>query len=125
MTDTQVLLGDSMGEMFFYCALADITLMGGSFKPFGCQNVIEPASVGVPVIVGPSTFNFAQVVEEGKRIGGIFQVENEHEALVKAHALLDDHQAWQVAHDKALAFSQAFIGATERTMKVIRTLWKN
>jgi hypothetical protein len=38
---------------------------------------------------------------------------------------LDDHQAWQVAHDKALAFSQAFIGATERTMKVIRTLWKN
>lgn len=64
-------------------------------------------------------------MEEGKRIGGIFQVENEHEALVKAHALLDDHQAWQVAHDKALAFSQAFIGATERTMKVIRTLWKN
>ncbi len=124
-TDTQVLLGDSMGEMFFYCALADITLMGGSFKPFGCQNVIEPTSVGVPVIVGPSTFNFAQVVEEGKRIGGIFQVESEHEALAKAHALLDDHQAWQIAHEKALAFSQAFIGATERTMKVIRTLWKN
>ena len=125
LADTQVLLGDSMGEMFFYCALADVTMMGGSFKPFGCQNVIEPASVGVPVVVGPSTFNFAQVVEEGKRIGGIFQVENEKEAFAHAHALLDDHQAWQTAHAKAVEFSQAFIGATERTMKVIRTLWKN
>ena len=48
--------GDSMGEMSFYCALSDIALMGGSFLNYGCQNLIEPCSSGVPVIVGPSTF---------------------------------------------------------------------
>ncbi len=122
--DTQVIMGDSMGEMFFYCALADVTLMGGSFQPFGCQNVIEPTSVGVPVIVGPSTFNFAQVVEEGVRMGAIFQVQDAKVAIDLGHSLLNDEQRWSQAHKDSLSFSQAFIGATERTMKVVRQLWK-
>ena len=60
--DTDILLGDSMGEMSFYCALSDVALMGGSFLNYGCQNLIEPCSSGVPVIVGPSTFNFSEVL---------------------------------------------------------------
>ena len=72
--DTGLILGDSMGEMFFYCAMADVVLMGGSFKPFGCQNVIEPAGLGVPVIVGPSTFNFSEVVRQGKAAQAVWQV---------------------------------------------------
>lgn len=122
--DTQVILGDSMGEMFFYCALADVTMMGGSFKPFGCQNVIEPSSVGVPVIVGPSTFNFSQVVEEGLKMGALVQVETISDALSRAAELANDRSAWQTMHNNAIAFSEAFIGATERTMKVVRQLCK-
>ena len=62
--------------------------MGGSFKPFGCQNVIEPASVGVPVIVGPSTFNFSMVVEKGIEAGAITQVEDMSKAVDLAHQWL-------------------------------------
>lgn len=42
--DIQIVVGDSMGEMSFYCGLASMTVMGGSFGPFGSQNVVEPAN---------------------------------------------------------------------------------
>ena len=118
----QVILGDSMGEMFFYCALADVCLMGGSFKPFGCQNVIEPASVGVPVIVGPSTFNFSEVVKQGLAAGAVLQVQTAEDALDKAHEWLDDsEQLWQLKQ-QALAFSRTYVGATARMMRAMEPL---
>ncbi len=55
-----------MGEMNFYYALADVAVMGGSFGPYGSQSVIEPCGIGVPLIVGPSIFNFQTAIEEGK-----------------------------------------------------------
>ncbi len=61
--DTQVIIGDSMGEMMAYFASADIAFVGGSLVDTGCHNVLEPAAVGVPVIIGPSRFNFADVCD--------------------------------------------------------------
>ncbi|MBM6927899.1 3-deoxy-D-manno-octulosonic acid transferase [Parasutterella secunda] len=122
--DTQVILGDSMGEMFFYCALSDITLMGGSFKPFGCQNVIEPTSVGVPVIVGPSTFNFSMVVQRGIAGGAIYQVDDVAQGIELAQAWLGNADKLRELKEKAKAFSDAYVGATERTMKVLEALCK-
>ena len=122
--ETRVILGDSMGEMFFYCALADVTLMGGSFKAFGCQNVIEPASVGVPVIVGPSTFNFSMVVEKGIESGAICQVQSVSEGIQTAHTWLESPAKLEHLKECAKVFSQSYVGATARTMKVLETLCK-
>ncbi len=55
----QVLVGDSLGEMFVYLALADLSFVGGSLVPVGGHNVLEPAAVGVPVLFGPHMHNFA------------------------------------------------------------------
>ena len=109
---------------FFYCALADVTLMGGSFKPFGCQNVIEPASVGVPVIVGCSTFNFSMVVEKGIESGAIWQVQSVSEGIQTAHAWLENPEKLEHLKECAKVFSQSYVGATARTMKVLETLCK-
>src|SRR5690606_37776860 len=57
----QVLVGDTMGDMALYYGLADVAFVGGSLVPTGCQNVIEPASLGLPVLAGPSLFNFRHV----------------------------------------------------------------
>lgn len=122
--ETDVIFGDTMGEMFFFCAMADVTLMGGSFENFGCQNVIEPASVGVPVIVGPSTFNFSTVVERAISMGAVDQVQNAQEAVDKAHLWLGDEEELKTRKDNARAFSQAYVGATERHMKVLEELWQ-
>ena len=51
--DIDVLLGDSMGEMYFYLGLCDRAIVGGGFVPKGAHNVIEPLALEKPVIVGP------------------------------------------------------------------------
>lgn len=56
--DTQVLLGDSMGEMFSYLAAADASFVGGSLVPVGGHNVLEPAVLAKPVLFGPHMHNF-------------------------------------------------------------------
>ena len=55
---TQVLLGDSMGEMFAYLAAGDAAFVGGSLVPVGGHNVLEPAALGMPVLFGPHMHNF-------------------------------------------------------------------
>ena len=48
-----VLVGDSLGEMYFYITLADIVVVGGGFTPGGAHNIIEPLALQKPVITGP------------------------------------------------------------------------
>ena len=62
--DTQAYVADTLGEMGLLFALADVTVMGGSFAPgIGGHNPLEPARLGVPVVSGPHVFNFAEVYE--------------------------------------------------------------
>lgn len=59
----QVLLGDSMGEMFTYFAAVDVAFVGGSLVPIGGHNVLEPAALGLPVLFGPHMHNFVAARE--------------------------------------------------------------
>ncbi|AMG13737.1 lipid IV(A) 3-deoxy-D-manno-octulosonic acid transferase [Vibrio vulnificus] len=63
---TQVYLGDTMGEMLVLLGAADVCFMGGSLAgdKVGGHNVLEPAALGVPVITGPSYYNFKEITEE-------------------------------------------------------------
>jgi 3-deoxy-D-manno-octulosonic-acid transferase len=61
--EADVWLGDSMGEMAMYYAMADVALLGGSFAPLGGQNLIEAIAAGCPVVMGPHTFNFQEASE--------------------------------------------------------------
>lgn len=68
--DTQVLVGDTMGDMPLYYGLADVAFVGGSLVDTGCQNIIEPAALGLPVITGPSRYNFQHVSDLLVAAGG-------------------------------------------------------
>jgi len=59
--DTQVFLGDTMGELNSFYAAADVAFVGGSLVPVGGHNLLEPAGLGVPVLTGPHNFNAADV----------------------------------------------------------------
>lgn len=54
----QVLLGDSLGEMWMYLAASDAAFVGGSLVPVGGHNVLEPAALALPVLFGPHMHNF-------------------------------------------------------------------
>ena len=119
---TRVILGDTMGEMSFNTAMADVCIMGGSFGPFGCQNLIEPAASGAPVIVGRSTFNFAQVVDDALKMQAAVSVETALEAIETATCWFYDGRLSQRA-ECARRFANSYTGATEKMMKWVRALW--
>lgn len=115
-TSVQVLLGDSMGEMAAYFAAADVAIMGGSLLPFGCQNLIEACAVGTPVVVGPSTFNFAEVVQAALAEGAAQQGLDVVSVVNRALDLLVDPSARIVVGQAGLAFASRHRGATQRLL---------
>ena len=119
---TQVLLGDSMGEMFAYYAACDCAFVGGSLLPLGGQNLIEPAALGKPVLIGPHTFNFALVTEQAIAAGGAALVADADALMAQASALLQDPARLSFMGAQALAFANQHRGATPRTIKAIQPL---
>ncbi|MCS6809664.1 MAG: 3-deoxy-D-manno-octulosonic acid transferase [Tepidimonas sp.] len=118
-----VLLGDSLGEMPAYYALADVALMGGSFAPLGGQNLIEAAACACPVVLGPHTFNFAQAAEEALRLGAARRARDLDEALRLAQDWLSDPAARQRAQRAAQTLLQTHGGAADRTVQVLLAAW--
>ncbi|HEY4038504.1 MAG TPA: 3-deoxy-D-manno-octulosonic acid transferase [Burkholderiaceae bacterium] len=117
--DARVLLGDSMGEMPMYYAMADVALVGGSLAPLGGQNLIEACACGCPVLFGPHMFNFAQAARDALACGAALQV-NDATAAVKAmQELQADPPRREKMAQAALAFAQAHRGATQRTVELI------
>ena len=108
-----VWLGDSMGEMALYYALAQVALLGGSYAPLGGQNLIEAAACGCPVVMGPHTFNFAQAAELALAAGAARRVADIEAGVREALVLLApaEHALMSAA---SLAFAAGHRGAAAR-----------
>jgi len=117
--EVQVVLGDSMGEMFAYYAAADLAFIGGSLLPFGGQNLIEACSVGTPVLIGPHTYNFADATRLAVEAGAAVQVGDAPELLQTAQKLLNDAGALAEMRRQGVQFVAAHQGATDKAMAVI------
>lgn len=61
---SQCFIINTLGELLPFYATVDLAFVGGSLQPIGGHNVLEPAALGVPCLVGPHTFNFAEVTEQ-------------------------------------------------------------
>jgi len=117
--EIQVLLGNSMGEMFAYYAACDIAFIGGSLLPLGGQNLIEAAAMGKPVLIGPHTFNFAEVSELAVQAGAALRVANADALVLTVRDLLKTPEKIKTMSVAALAFADRHRGATKRLMTLI------
>ncbi|MDC0072311.1 lipid IV(A) 3-deoxy-D-manno-octulosonic acid transferase [Gammaproteobacteria bacterium] len=79
--DTQVLLGDTMGELDFLYSVADVAFVGGSLIDHGGQNLLEPAAIGLPITSGPSLRNFQEVATQLEDAGGLTIVNSSNELI--------------------------------------------
>ena len=116
---TTVFLGDSMGEMAAYYAAADVAYVGGSLLPFGGQNLIEAAAAGVPVLIGPHTWNFAEAAERAVACGAALRVGDVGQLVERVKALYSDAALRQAMAAAALAYAHEHRGATERVMAML------
>jgi len=115
-------LGDTMGEMFAYYGAADLAWVGGSLLPYGAQNLIEACAMGTPVLIGPSTFNFAQAAELAIEAGAAVQVSNADELIGEVARLVADPATRRRMSEAGAAFIVAHQGATARTMGIVERL---
>jgi len=120
--EIQVVLGDSMGEMFAYYAASDIAYIGGSLLPFGGQNLIEACAVGTPVLIGPHTFNFADATKLAVEAGAAVRVEDAGGLLQVAQKLLADDSALDEMSKRGVQFVASHQGATDKAMGVVRAV---
>ena len=116
---TQILLGDTMGEMFAYYAACDVAFIGGSLLPLGGQNLIEALSCGKPVLVGPHTFNFKQVTVDAITVGAAIRVPDAQHIFSRLSELDAQSRDYQVMSDVAIQFCVQHQGATVRTLKLL------
>lgn len=117
--ETRVVLGDSMGEMFAYYAACDAAFIGGSLLAYGGQNLIEACAVGVPVLIGPHTFNFARASDLAVAAGAALRVRSAEELLRETAALLGDPERRRIMGEAGKAFAARHQGATGRIMELL------
>ncbi len=117
----KVVLGDSMGELFTYYAACDFTFVGGSLLNFGGQNLIEPAMMGKPILIGEHTYNFSDASKNALKTGAAIQVNSVESLRNKIQYLCNDAEKRAQMQQSSLNFSQASTGATLRIMQLIDT----
>ena len=123
--DCRYFLGDSMGEMAAYYQACDVAFIGGSLLPYGGQNLIEACALGVPVLLGPYTYNFAQAAEAAVAAGAGLRVPNPERAALEGRALLQDPARRARMAEAGLRFCAEHRGATQRTLALVEAVLGN
>jgi len=100
--------------MLVYYGLAQLAFVGGSLVNTGCQNVLEPAALGLPVLVGPSQFNFQTICEQLAEVGALRTVADENVLASDVVRLLQDDSARHAMGDHGRAAVAANKGALDR-----------
>jgi 3-deoxy-D-manno-octulosonic-acid transferase len=119
---TQVLLGDTMGELMLWYQLADLVFIGGSLIARGGHNPLEPMSLAKPIQSGPHVFNFATVFQWlGKRSAVVFVDSAAALAQSTIDLLQDANQRQQLAK-RGFSLYQQHGGATQRTIQQLLQL---
>jgi 3-deoxy-D-manno-octulosonic-acid transferase len=111
-----VILGDSLGEMYFYLAMADQVIVGGGFNPKGAHNIIEPLALKKPILTGPhiGTIEYPFVEAEA---AGVAQSVPDADALAQALLVPPTSDPKQIDQ-----FFTAHSGATVKTLAALDRL---
>ena len=117
--DTQVWIGDSMGEMYAYFQAADIVFIGGSLVDTGCQNIIEPLQCGKPVLFGPSIYNFQAACEQALAAGVAQQIHSAAELVQTVTRQLAQPEIHAQQTTKTAAYLAQHRGASQRIADAI------
>jgi len=124
LTDSPILLLDTLGELAACWGLSDIAFVGGSLTNRGGQNMLEPAAFGAAILFGPNTWNFRDITEALLERNGAIVVRGPDELTSTIRSLLKDRKAAIRMGEIARSFVESQKGATERTVDRLIQLLK-
>lgn len=119
---TQIYIGDTMGELYFYYALADIAFVGGSLVSVGGHNLLEPAAVKLPIVTGPHLYNFTAISGLLVEQGSLFVAANLEELYQTIQHLLADEDLRRLSGEKGFQVLAQNQGAATNHLQVVREL---
>lgn len=120
--NTQVLLGDTMGELLFLYALADIAFVGGSLVPNGGHNLLEPAALSKPVLSGPHLFNFLEIAAMLRSAGALQEADDAPSLAAAVQRLIELPRDAARMGAAGLEVMKANQGALERLLEGVGRL---
>ncbi|MEL0659632.1 lipid IV(A) 3-deoxy-D-manno-octulosonic acid transferase [Psychromonas arctica] len=119
--ETQVFIGDTMGDMLTFIGAADICFMGGSLlgDKIGGHNLLEPAALGKPCLTGPSYYNFKLITEQLIAVDAC-KVCNDSETITnEVKQLINDKTLQQRLGESALDIVSTSKGALQKTLNYL------
>jgi 3-deoxy-D-manno-octulosonic-acid transferase len=122
--DTEVYLGDTMGELIALYAMADVALVGGSLIPRGGHNLLEPAALQKPLLSGPSHFNFVEITELLLEAEALSIVNSEEQMAAQILKLFKNPADAKAAGVRAYQVVLANRGALQKQMDVLTDILK-
>ncbi|BDH44001.1 3-deoxy-D-manno-octulosonic acid transferase [Salmonella enterica subsp. enterica serovar Choleraesuis] len=116
---TQVVIGDTMGELMLMYGIADLAFVGGSLIERGGHNPLEPAAHAIPVIMGPHTFNFKDICARLDKANGLITVEDAAALTQVITSLLtdDDYRNYYGRHAVEVLYQNQ--GALQRLLHLL------
>ncbi|HUS44602.1 MAG TPA: 3-deoxy-D-manno-octulosonic acid transferase [Phycisphaerae bacterium] len=115
-----VILGDTMGELMKWYALADLVIIGRTFVPFGGSNPMEPGSLGRPLLWGPHMFNFPVEASAMREAGAAREVADADALASGVDELLTNPERRRQMGEAARTVIRRMQGATERNVRLIQ-----
>jgi 3-deoxy-D-manno-octulosonic-acid transferase len=120
--ETEVVLGDTMGELMMFYAAAEVAFVAGSLLPVGGHNLLEPAAVGVPIVTGPHNFNGEDVYRKLVEAGAVRTVADAAGLAAAVADLLADPGTRAQIGERGHQVVEANRGALDRLLALVRPL---
>ena len=120
--DTQVFVGNTMGELMLFFAAVDVAFIGGSLVPNGGHNLLEPAALGVAALTGPATFNFVDITKLLIAAHAAMQVQNKEELAQQVIYLLQHSKERSEMGERGRQVIEANRGALAANVVLIEQL---
>ncbi len=117
--EVSVYVGDTLGELSLLIAISDVAFVGGSLVKHGGQNMLEPAALGVPVITGPYTYNFAEISKMMFDVGAAVEVSDTDELASEVLRYLQDANLRHNVGEAGKKLVEENRGATDRLFKIV------
>jgi len=121
-SNTEVFLGDTMGELPMLLATADLAFIGGSLVQRGGHNILEPAALGLPITFGPHMFNFGEISQLFLKQQAAYQVESADQLAKIVTEWLQQPELRKEIGERGLALIEENRGALLRLRQIIDKL---
>ena len=118
--NTQVLLGDTIGELNFLYSLSDVAFVGGSLIDHGGQNLLEPAAQGLAIISGPSLRNFSDISDQLIKKQGLAVIRSAEELSEKFIELVENADVLKKSGEAAFEVFMTNRGALEKIINYLQ-----